>query len=107
MTAAEEDWNELIIECSFLSAKWERLSGYIGLSFRVIDDIKCDYGSDAGGCWAKALKVWICQNYSTAKFPTPSWRSLLRAVAQVDKLSFEKLRSKHPSTLSINGKCKL
>ena len=94
ITVVEEDWNDVIIECSSLSAKWEELSGYIGLSFRAIEAIQGD-GKDTGNCWNKALKEWICQNYDTEKRHKPSWRTLLRAVAKVDKLFFDTLRRKH------------
>ena len=88
-----EDWNIIVIECKSLSAKWEQLSIYLGLSFEVTDNIK---GSgDNYHCWSEALKYWIRQNYNTLKFGVPSWRSLLAAVVKVDKLQFKDLASKH------------
>ena len=88
-----EDWNIIVIECKSLSAKWEQLSIYLGLSFEVTDNIK---GSgDNYHCWNEALKYWIRQNYNTQKFGVLSWRSLLAAVVKVDKLQFKDLASKH------------
>ena len=96
LITVEEDWNNVIIECSSLSAKWEHLSRHIGLPNRTIDAIKRECSNDAGDCWAKALNEWICQNYNIERYGKPSWRTLLHAVAQVDRLLFEKLRLKHP-----------
>ena len=86
----------MVIECKSLAAKWEQLSIYLGLSCDVIDNIK---GSgDNYHCWSEALKHWIRQNYNTETFGKPTWRSLLRAVAEVDKLLFERLAEKHSQT---------
>jgi hypothetical protein len=89
----EDDWNIVIKECSSLAAEWKQLSGYLGLSIGTIDIIK--ENSSAAGCWNEALKQWIKQNYRTAKFGYPSWRTLLEAIARVDKLLFKKLADKH------------
>ena len=88
-----------MIECKSLAAKWEQLSTYLGLSCDVIDNIK---GSgDNYHCWSEALKHWIRQNYNTDTFGRPSWRSLLKAVAEVDKRLFESLAVKHSQTVMV------
>ena len=92
----EDDWNEVIKECSSLAAKWEQLSGYLGLSIGTIDTIKENFPNNAAGCWNEGLKQWIKQNYRTAKFGFPSWRTLLEAIARVDKLLFKNLAEKYP-----------
>ena len=81
------------MKCKSLAAKWEQLSIYLGLTFEVIDNIKGCGGNYS--CWNEALKQWVKQNYSTEKFGVPSWRSLLSAVARVDKLLFRKLASEY------------
>ena len=96
----EDDWNVVIIECSSLAAKWEQLSGYLGLAKSVIDSIKEDHHNDNLGCWNEALDRWIKQTYNTKKFGVPSWRTLLKAVAIVDKLLFKNLASKHQGTIT-------
>ena len=87
----EDDWNDVITECSSLAAKWKEISGYLGLSFKLIDIIE---GNNLIGCWNEALKEWIQQNFRTEKFGVPSW-SLLKAVARVDMLQFRKLANSH------------
>ena len=95
LSTEKEHWNILIIECKSLSSNWEKVSAYLGLSFELIDTIKRDNPRDSTGCWNEALKEWIKQNYNTKKFGRPSWRSLLRAVAEVDKRQFQKLAAEH------------
>ena len=85
----------MIDECSSLAAKWEQLSGFLGLRISVIDTIKQNHPGDIIGCWNEALKQWIKQNYNTLKFGVPSWRSLLTAVTKVEKLKFKKLAADH------------
>ena len=91
----------MIIECTSLSAEWEKVSGYLGLSFNVIDSIKKDHPNDSTGCWNDALKQWIQQKYSTKSFGKPSWKTLLKAVIQVDKRLFQSLAVKHQSKLIV------
>ena len=95
VSVEDKHWNILVIECKSFSSDWEKVSAYLGLSFKVIDTIKRDNPRDSAGCWNEALKEWIKQNYDTKLFGRPSWRSLLRAVAEVDKHQFQKLAAEH------------
>ena len=95
LSAEKRHWNILIIECKSLSSNWEIVSAYLGLSFELIETIKQDNPRNSAGCWNEALKHWIKQNYDTKTFGHPSWRSLLKAVAEVDKHQFQKLATEH------------
>ena len=53
-----------------MSAKWEIVGGFLGLSISVIDNIKATAPVTTVGCWHEALKNWIKQNYNTGK----QWR---------------------------------
>ena len=82
------------METKSLAAEWEEISICLGLSFDLIKGIK----SDAVDCykrWSNALNQWIKQNYNTKKFGDPSWRTLLKAIAGVDKRKFKKLAAAH------------
>ena len=86
----------VIIECSSFAAHWKQLSGYLGLSFELIDNIRGNHPTgNVTECWDEALKQWIKQNYNTEKFGDPSWKTLLKAIARIDKLQFKKLAAKH------------
>ena len=84
------------VECGSLAAKWEQLSACLGLAKADIDRIRKNHPWDVAGCWSEALSQWIKQNYSTQRFDLPSWRSLLNAVATVDRHLYKELATKHP-----------
>ena len=44
-----------------------------------------------------SLGEWIKQNYNTEKYGLPSWRTLLSAIAEVDKRLFKQLAAAHQS----------
>ena len=93
----EDDWNVVVMETKSLAAEWEEISICLGLPFDLIKGTK----SVAGDCyqrWSEALSQWIRQNYNTKKFGDPSWRTLLKAIAGVDKRKFKKLAADHPQS---------
>ena len=91
----EDDWNVIIRDCSSLASKWEQLSGFLGLKISIISRIRSNKAGDCLGCWNDALMEWITRNYNTEKFGEPSWKTLLRAVAAVNRLQFKKLAAEH------------
>ena len=96
----EESWNDVIIACSPLAAKWKQLSGFMGLSYKTICTID-NNPDDSEGSWNEALMQWILQKYNTEKYGLPSWKSLLKTVSRVDQLLFEKLAKEHQA----KGEC--
>lgn len=90
----------MVSECSALASKWQQLSALLGLKISLIDCIRNDNPGDSLGCWSDALKEWIKMNYNTEKFGKPSWRTLLKAIAKVDKLRFKQLAAEHSSEMS-------
>ena len=91
----EESWNDIIVACSSLAAKWKQLSGFMGLSFKTIRTINGNNPDDREGAWNEALMQWILQDYNTEKHGLPSWRTLLRTIGRVDQPLFEKLATEH------------
>ena len=94
----EDDWNAVVMETKTLAANWEWISICLGLSFNLIDST-IRVAGDSHRCWSEALKQWIKQNYETEKYGKPSWRTLLKAVAEVDKKKFKQLAANHQSKL--------
>ena len=83
------------MECSSLAAHWEQLGGYLGLERSSLNLIRGNHPLDSVGGWNEALNQWIRQNYKTEVHGMPSWRTLLGAIARVDKSLFKKLAIKH------------
>ena len=93
----------MLVECGSLATKWEQLSACLGLAKANIDSIRENRPRDIAGCWSEALSQWIKQNYSTQRFGLPSWRSLLKAMAVVDKRLVKELATKHPSGIHVSS----
>ena len=82
------------METKTLASEWNQLAVFLGLPSDLVNGtIKMAGGSFQ--CWSEALRQWILQNYNTKTFGEPSWRTLLRAVAQVNKLQFKTLADKY------------
>ena len=92
---AEDDWNIVVMETRTLASEWNPLAIYLGLSFELINSTIKVAGASSFQCWSEVLRQWILQNYNTNMFGKPSWRTLLRAVAQINKLQFKALADKH------------
>ena len=90
-----EDWNEVIIACSSLAGKWQQLTGFLGLSFQQIREIKKNNCNDSADSWNEALMMWISQDYNTRRYGLPSWQNLLRTINRVDQALCEKLAREH------------
>lgn len=95
MYIGEGDWNMVVMESSSLAAHWAKLGSYLGLQSSYIDVIRGGNPLCPSSSWSETLSQWIKQNYSTRAHGLPSWRTLLRAIAKVDKLLFQKLAIKH------------
>ena len=93
----EEDWNDIIITCNSLAAKWQQISGFIGLSIKTIQTIRQSYPNDSIACLNEALMQWILQEYNAKKHGLPSWKTLLKAISRVDEPLFERLAKEHPA----------
>ena len=93
--SAEDSWNDVIIACSSLAAKWKQLSGFLGLSFKMIRTINGNNPNDSEASWNEALMQWILQDYNTEKHGLPCWRTLLKTVSRVDQPLCEKLAKEH------------
>ena len=105
ISLAKEDWNCVFYECRSLSAHWHDLSIYLGLAVDDLERITRDNRNDSKACLKKALYEWIKQNYSTPKYGLPSWRSLLKAVWEVDRRLFKALAVKYKATSIMSLIC--
>ena len=85
------------METETLAANWYKICVSLGLPPDKIDIIK--EAGDSYRCWSEALKQWIRQNYNTKKYGKPSWRNLLKGVAQVNKGMSKILAANHQGML--------
>ena len=95
ISSDEDDWNDVVMECSSLASHWEELCAYLGLRMGTIEVIKAKHHDKDQACWNSSLHNWILQKYNTEKYGYPSWRTLLKAVGRVDGALFNKLAEEH------------
>ena len=87
-----------------LEGKWGQLLVGLGLSYWQWTTIKADC-MDARSCLQAVLLVWLSKNYNFKKYGPPSWRTLVKAVA--DRIGGEnvalalKIAEKHPGKIYI------
>ena len=91
----EDDWSDVIFECSSLAPHWEELCAFLRLPMGTSDAIKEKYPNKDLSCLNEALKLWILQKYKTERYGLPTWKMLLKAVGKVDENMFEKLAKEH------------
>ena len=89
------------MECSSLAAQWEQLGGYLGLERSSLHLIRGNHPLDNVGSWNEALNQWIKQNYKTEVHGMPSWRTLVKAIARVDRSLFKKLAIEHGNFVHV------
>ena len=92
-----DDLGVIMADLSTCANKWKTLSILLGLPQAKINGIETENLAKTGDCWNKALQEWIDQNYNTNKYPPPSWRSLLKAIAREDYALFKQLAAQHPT----------
>ena len=63
-----------------LEGEWAKLLAGFGLPYRQQTTIKADC-SDARSCLEAVLFVWLSKSYNVEKHGPPSWRTLVKAVA--------------------------
>lgn len=100
-----DDWNIVTNECSPLAPHWEQLSRLLGLPYSTIIQIKQEHINDVTSCWSEALSQWIRQNYNTERYFKPSWRTLLGAIAKVNRLLFQNLVKKYQGRQNSHAIC--
>ena len=92
----DDDWNLVCMEIRKLAAKWRAIGIALGISGRMLNEIAGNHHHQASDCLASILQEWIGQNYNTAKFGAPSWRTLCRAIQKVsDNKFFKDLARSH------------
>ena len=91
----EESWNDVVIACIPLAAKWKQLSVCMGLPYKTIKQIEKDNPGDSDSSWNEAIMQWILQGHNTERHGLPSWKTLLKTISRVDQPLFEKLAKEH------------
>ena len=78
-----------------LAAVWDNFALKLHLKFDDIEVIKKDNPGDSRACLTKGMSQWLKENYNTARFGVPSWRTLVTAVQAIDMALAHKIANSH------------
>ena len=90
-----DDWNSVVIQCKHLRPMWKELGLYLGLPYSFLHELNDKCRGNSSDCLGEVLKYWIDQCYSIEKFGYPSWKTLILAIASIDKDLSHHLAANH------------
>ena len=96
-----------------LAADWDKFALELHLKYDTIKVIKKDNPGDSRACLTEAMSQWLKENYNTARFGVPSWRTLVTAVQAIDMALAHKIADTHRGmhmtmmVFSVHGVCRM
>ena len=78
-----------------LAADWDNFALKLHLKYDTIKVIKKDNPGDSRACLTEAMSQWLKENYNTARFGVPSWRTLVTAVQAIDMALAHEIADTH------------
>ena len=79
----------------YLAANWDRLAIKLHLSNGDIEVIRKKTPGDDQACLNNTMELWLKENYNTTRFGDPSWKTLVKAVARMDKALAKEIANEH------------
>ena len=102
---AVDDLYEVMEEVIDLEGKWAKVLAGLRLPHRHQATIKMEHSTDAYSCLQAVLVVWLSKSYDIEKYEPPSWRTLVKAVANPigggDVALAKKIAVKHPGKVCM------
>ena len=102
MSAADDDLYDVLEEVIDLQGKWAKVLAGLRLPHRHQATIRTD-STDARSSLESVLVVWLSKNYNVEKRGPPSWRTLVKAVADpiggADVALALKIANNHPGKM--------
>ena len=79
-SSAEDDFREVYKEVVSISAEYYKLGIGLGLKPGELQAICKSRGQDVDQAFTDVLLAWLRQRYNVAKYGSPTWRMLVKAV---------------------------
>ena len=99
LSAVQDDFYDVLEEVIDLEGKWTDILAGFKLPYRHQATIKTD-STDSRSCLKTVLIMWLSKSYNVEKHGPPSWRTLVKAVADpiggADTARALKIAEKHP-----------
>jgi len=83
--SVDDDLADVLDAIETLAADWRKLAVRLRLKDSSMEVIQANHPGDCVSCLSDAIKDWLKMNYNVQRHGVPSWRSLVQAVAHVDK----------------------
>ena len=104
-SAAEDDLYDVLGEIIDLKGKWADVLAGLRLPPSQRSTIKTEQSTDARSCLEAVLVAWLSKTYNIEKHGHPSWRTLVKAVADpiggANVALALKIAEKHPGKVYI------
>ena len=81
LSAAEDDVYEVLGEVIDLQGIWTNVLAGLRLPPSKLSIIKAEHSTNSRSCLQAALLAWLSKTYNVEKHGPPSWRTLVKAVA--------------------------
>ena len=80
MYSAEEDAYDVLHEVNGLAGRWSNMCLVLRLQ-PLENTIKADHSKNPDDCLRAVVDNWLKKNYNCQKFGSPTWKTLVKAVA--------------------------
>ena len=93
-----DDLADVVEAVDELAIVWEKFALKLHLRYDSIKVIKKNIPGDNEACLTEAMSEWLKENYNTARFDFPSWRTLVTAVQDIDIALAHSIADRHKGT---------
>ena len=80
MYSAEEDISDVLHEVDGLAGRWSDMCLVLGLH-SLENKIKAEHSKNPSDCLRAVVDKWLQKNYNCERFGSPTWKTLVKAVA--------------------------
>ena len=91
----DDDLADVVEAVDELAIVWEKFALKLHLKYDFIKVIKKNNPGDNEACLTEAMSEWLKENYNTARFDFPSWRTLITAVQDIDIALAQSIADRH------------
>ena len=78
---AEDDVYNVYSEVITMAGSWRRVARVLRLSSVTMSLIASKFNNEPKDCLFNSLEVWLKRTYNTEKYGNPSWRMLVKCIA--------------------------
>ena len=104
---AESDFYDVWEDIFGLAGEWRSVLSGLRIYPSVKSTIGTTYNNDPSACLEAGLLAWLRKDFDVKKYGLPSWRTLVKAVANPtggkNTALAQKIAQNHPGTISVKN----